>query len=76
VRMINDKDLSEQRLTDIPDLDANNAKMQKVMYATHARAEQMQLERDSALHRAKDMEERSARPCTSSSQRIVCRPNG
>jgi hypothetical protein len=59
VRMINDKDLSEQRLTEhIRNLDANNVKMQKAMYATHARAEQMQLERDSALHRWKDMEDR------------------
>ena len=58
-RMINDKELSEQRLNEhIRNLDANNVKMQKVMYETHARAEQMQLERDSALHRAKDLEDR------------------
>ena len=59
VRMINNKDLSEQQLTEhIRNLDANNVKMQKAMYATYARAEQMQLERDSALHRWKDKEDR------------------
>jgi hypothetical protein len=30
----------------------------QVMYETHARAEQMQLERDSALHRARELEDR------------------
>lgn len=58
-RLINDKELSEQRLNEhIRNLDANNVKMQKVMYETHARAEQMQLERDSALVRARDLEDR------------------
>ena len=32
--------------------------MQQVMYETHARAEQMQLERDSHIVRANDLEER------------------
>jgi hypothetical protein len=58
-RLINDKEVSETRLKDhIRNLDANNQNMQQLMYETHARAEQLQLQRDAVIARSREVEEK------------------